>query len=171
MGKGAVTVLAMSLALLATTVSARGDEAQNWRNIYLDAVPVLDVRYRFEFVDQAGFANDAEANTVRTRAGFQTGRYYGIGLVADGEWNQVIGSERFNDTINGKTQYPVVADPEDLQINQLYVIADGTIPDTVLKLGRQRIDIWRSGVRIAVTAQAVGPLLVGTEDQEIRLHN
>ncbi len=141
MGKGVITMFAMSLALLATTVSARGDEAQNWRNIYLDAVPVLDVRYRFEFVDQAGFPQNAEANTVRTRAGIETGRYYGVGLVADGEWNQVIGSERFNDTINGKTQFPVVADPEDLQINQLYVIADGTIPDTVLKLGRQRI-IW-----------------------------
>jgi hypothetical protein len=62
-------------------------------------------------------------------------------LVANGEWNAVIGAERFNDTINGKAQYPVVADPGDLQVNELYVISDGTVPDTVLKLGRQAI-VW-----------------------------
>ena len=141
MGKGAGIIAAIALALLSMPSASYADDGEDWRNLYRDAVPVLDVRYRFEFVDQAGFPNNAEANTIRTRAGFETGYVYGLGLVADGEWNQVIGGERFNDTINGKTQFPVVADPEDLQINQLYLIADNTIADTVLKLGRQRI-IW-----------------------------
>ena len=141
MGRGLTIAAAISLVLLTASVAARADDGEDWRNFYRDAVPVLDVRYRFEFVDQAGISNNAEANTIRTRTGFETGYVYGLGLVADGEWNEVIGSERFNDTINGKTQFPVVADPEDLQINQLYIIADNTISDTVLKLGRQRI-IW-----------------------------
>jgi len=37
--------------------------------------PIIDVRYRFEFKDQAGFAEDAYANTIRTRLGYETGEY------------------------------------------------------------------------------------------------
>jgi len=141
MMRGSFLAAVITLAALLAPSAGRADDTEDWRNLYLDAVPTLDVRYRFEFVDQAGFPNDAKANTIRTRAGFVSGSFYGIGLVANGEWNEVIGAEQFNDTINGKTQYPVVADPPDLQVNELYVISDGTIPDTVLKIGRQAI-IW-----------------------------
>jgi hypothetical protein len=115
--------------------------SEDWRNLYLDAKPVLDVRYRFEHVDEDDIPKNAKAHTVRTRAGFETGRLFGIGAGFDVEWIEAIGDEKFNDTINGKTQYPVVADPEDEQVNQLYVVSENTIPDTLLKLGRQRI-IW-----------------------------
>jgi hypothetical protein len=114
---------------------------EDWRNLYLDAKPVLDVRYRFEYVDQDAAAKDARANTVRTRAGFETGRFHGFGVGFDVEWIEGIGSEKYNDTINGKTQYPVVADPDDEQVNQLFLVSENTIPDTTFKLGRQRI-IW-----------------------------
>jgi len=116
-------------------------EPPDWRTLYRDARPILDVRYRFEYVDQAGIANNAEANTVRTRAGVDSGRYMGLGALFDLEWIEAIGARRFNDTINGKTDYPVVADPDDFQVNQLYAEADGTIPHTRFRLGRQRI-IW-----------------------------
>ncbi len=115
--------------------------SEDWRDLYLDATPVLDVRYRFEFVDQDGRPEDAKANTVRTRAGFETGRFYGLGAGFDVEWIEAIGSEDFNNTINGKTRYPVVADPDDEQINQLFIVSEDTVPDTLVKLGRQRI-IW-----------------------------
>ena len=100
----------------------------------------MDCR-RYEHVDQDGVPKNANANTLRTRAGFETGRFYGFGAGFDVEWVEAIGSEKFNNTINGKTQYPVVADPDDEQINQLYIVSENTIPDTLLKLGRQRI-IW-----------------------------
>jgi hypothetical protein len=131
----AVFWIATVLGALAT------EEKNNWRNLYFDAKPVLDVRYRYEHVDQDGVPKNANANTVRTRAGFETGRFYGFGAGFDVEWVEAIGSEKFNNTINGKTQYPVVADPDDEQINQLYIVSENTIPDTRLKLGRQRI-IW-----------------------------
>ena len=109
--------------------------------LYLDGTPILDLRYRFEFVDQDGRSKDAKAPTLRTRAGFETGKVYGLGAGFDVEWVQGLGNESFNDTINGKTQYPVVADPDDFALNRLFIETDGTIPKTKAKLGRQRI-IW-----------------------------
>jgi hypothetical protein len=114
---------------------------EDLRDLFLNAKPVLDVRYRFEHVDQDGLPKNANANTVRTRAGVETGRFFGTGVVFDVEWIEAIGSEKFNSTINGKSRYPVVADPDDEQINQLYIVAEDTVPHTLLKLGRQRI-IW-----------------------------
>ncbi len=111
------------------------------RDLVLKGKPILDLRYRFEFVDQDNLSEDAKAHTVRTRAGFETGRFHGLGAGADFEWIEAVGSERFNSTVNGRTQYPVVADPDDFALNQLYFVSDGTIPKTRLKIGRQRI-IW-----------------------------
>ena len=136
----ALLSFALTLAVCAGGQLSLAGEA-NWQRLFLDAKPVLDVRYRFEHVEQQSKAKDANAHTVRTRAGFESGRVYGIGLSFDVEWIEAIGSERFNNTINGKTAFPVVADPDDAEINQLYLIADGTIPGTRFKLGRQRI-IW-----------------------------
>jgi hypothetical protein len=134
----AFVIVAIALAM-GLSSEVRGSE--DWRDLYLDATPVLDARYRFEFVDQDGRPKDAKANTVRTRAGLETGRFFGLGFGFDVEWIEAIGSEDFNNTINGKTRFPVVADPEDEQINQLYIISENTVPDTLFKLGRQRI-IW-----------------------------
>ena len=136
-------VSALSVSLIISLLLSIGDgwADEDWRNLYLDAKPVFDVRYRFEFVDQDAAAKDARANTLRTRAGFETGRFYGFGVGFDVEWIEGIGSEKYNDTINGKTQYPVVADPDDEQVNQLFLVSENTIPNTTLKLGRQRI-IW-----------------------------
>ncbi len=111
----------------------------DWRNLYLDAKPLFDVRYRFEHVDQQSKAKHANAHTVRTRVGLESGRVYGIGLLFDVDFLEAIGSERFNSTVNGKADFAVVADPDDEEINRLYLIADGTIPRTRFKLGRQRV--------------------------------
>lgn len=126
--------------LAATAVGPAKAEEDLW-NVVEDGVVVLDVRYRFEFVDQDAKAEDARANTLRTRVGYRSGTFHGVGLVFDFEWTEGLGAEDFNNTINGKTQFPVVADPDDAAVNQLYVVADNTIPYTKLKFGRQRV-IW-----------------------------
>ncbi|MEM7023976.1 MAG: hypothetical protein AAF637_15495 [Pseudomonadota bacterium] len=114
---------------------------EDWRNLYRDAKPLLNVRYRYEHVDQDGFDKDANANTIRVRAGIETGRFYGVGGVAEFQATESIGRERYNSTTNNNTQYPVVADPDNLELDQLYLSLDGTIPTTDLKVGRQRV-IW-----------------------------
>ena len=131
-----------SVLLFCVNVSAPVSAgSEEWQQLFSDTKLNLDTRYRFEFVDQKGLPKTAKANTIRTRAGFETGRVSGIGVVFDVEWIEGIGRERYNDTINGKVQYPVVADPENFQVDQLYIISKDTIPHTQLKIGRQRI-IW-----------------------------
>lgn len=83
--------------------------------------PYANIRYRLELVDQDGIARNATASTLRVRAGLKTGEWHGLSAVVEGEAIVAIGKERFNDTINGQTQFPVVADPEDILLNQAYV--------------------------------------------------
>jgi len=133
----AAALAAAGLLLAAGAAQADGDP----RDLYRGGTPILDIRYRFELVDQRGLPEDAAANTIRTRFGYETGRVLGMGAGADAEWIQALGAERFNDTINGNTRFPVVADPDDIQLNQLYFVSEGTVPGTSLKVGRQRI-VW-----------------------------
>jgi len=51
-----------------------------------------------------------------------------------------LGTERFNDTVNGKTDRPVIGDPDTVEINQLYLKFSG-IPETILTGGRQLIKL------------------------------
>ena len=127
--------------LTLASISAAAPLADDLKALIDGGKPVLNARYRLEQVDQSGRAKDAAAQTLRVRAGYETGRVMGIGGAFDVEWIEHIGGRRFNDTINGKAVYPVVADPDDFAVNQLYLVADGVIPNSNVKLGRQRV-IW-----------------------------
>ncbi|HSG05725.1 MAG TPA: alginate export family protein, partial [Nitrospiria bacterium] len=98
----------------------------------------LNVRYRYEWVDMESLSKEAHASTVRTRLGYQTGEVSGFSGLVEFEDVTVVGSERYNNTKNGKTEYPVVADPEDTEVNQAYLAYRG-LKDTVIKVGRQKI--------------------------------
>lgn len=100
--------------------------------------PSLNLRYRYENVDQEGFSRRAAASTLRTQLGYQAGDFHGLSAFLQFEDVHVIGGERYNSTINGLTQYPVVADPESNEINQAYLSYQG-LPSTALKYGRQSI--------------------------------
>jgi hypothetical protein len=138
-----IALVCTALVLLGVIIGWSDGSAAESRlaDLYREGTPILDVRYRFEFVDQEGFDKDAKANTVRTRMGFETGKIAGFGLGFDAEWTEALGSEDFNSTTNGRTDYPVVLDPDDFALNRLFLVSDGTIPETVAKLGRQRV-IW-----------------------------
>ena len=98
----------------------------------------LDVRYRYEFVDQVGIARDANAHTLRTRFGYETGAIYDFRALIEAENVTGIGAEKYNDTINGKTSYPVVADPDNTEFNRYWLQYEG-VPETKVKVGRQLI--------------------------------
>ncbi|MEH6631727.1 MAG: alginate export family protein [Halopseudomonas aestusnigri] len=98
------------------------------------------VRYRFEHTDQDGFSKDASAHTVRTDLGFKTGNFYGFQGLVEGSVVRHIGDDDFNDTTNGNSQYPVIADPDNEELNQLWLSYDN-IPDTNVKFGRQIIKL------------------------------
>ncbi len=83
--------------------------------------PYLIARYRLETVDQDGIAESATASTLRLRAGVRTAAWHGLSAVIEGEAIIRLGPEDYNDTVNGRTAFPVVPDPSDLLLNQAYV--------------------------------------------------
>lgn len=99
--------------------------------------PLADLRLRFESVDQVPFAKDASALTLRARLGFETGKAWSTSLLVEGDaiWPLITD---YNSTINFKTTYPVVADPEAYELNRLQ-LTNTSIIDTTITLGRQRI--------------------------------
>ena len=102
--------------------------------------PYADLRYRLELVDQDGIAEDATASTLRVKAGVRLGEWKGVSALVEGEAIMRIGAQRYNDTTNGLTQYPVVADPADVLLNQAYVrYHPGAAFDAVV--GRQVINL------------------------------
>ena len=100
----------------------------------------LSTRYRFETVEQDGFANDAHASTIRTVLGYETGDYEGFRATIEFEDVSPIGAENFNDTVNGKTDHPVVADPDGVNVNQLFLDYTG-VDDLLIRAGRQEVTL------------------------------
>jgi hypothetical protein len=98
--------------------------------------PVIDLRARYEAVDDAGKTVDANALTFRARLGYETGAWNGLSVQAD--FDQIWGNDAYNSTRNGKTQYPVVADPSMTALNRLQLTYVSDF-DTKFILGRQRL--------------------------------
>src|SRR3569623_1045670 len=98
----------------------------------------LDVRYRYEHVSQGNARKEADAATVRSRLGYTTDTYRGLGAMLEFENISLVGDEHYNSGGNGKTQYSVVTDPKGTEVNQAY-LSFGGLPATSVKFGRQRI--------------------------------
>jgi len=134
----------------------------------------MDLRYRFEWVDEDEIQKNAEASTLRTRLGYETEKYHGFGALIEFENITVIGNDRFNDTVNGKTEFPIVADPPDTEVNQAF-LSYKPQATTSVRYGRQRITIdnhrfvgnvgWRQNEQtfdaLSILTQAI-PQTIGT---------
>ncbi len=102
--------------------------------------PYADIRYRLEIVDQAGLPNDATASTLRLRAGVRTAEWNGLSAVVEGEAIAVLGAASYNDTVNGKVAYPIVADRGDVLLNQAF-LRWRPVKQVELTGGRQAINL------------------------------
>ncbi|MBP8883272.1 MAG: alginate export family protein [Pseudomonas sp.] len=125
--------------LLASTVPAVAQAEEALANLFTQGKPILDLRYRYEHVDQDNALDPANAQTLRTRAGFQTGRWHGFSGLLEVDNVSRIGDERFNDTRNGRGNYSVVGDPDGTEINQALLRYDHARGSAVA--GRQRIEL------------------------------
>lgn len=105
-----------------------------------DGKLLLNLRPRYEFVDQDGKSEDAKGITLRTLVGWQTKPWYGLSVTAEAINVGHLWDEEFNDTKNKKTKYPTIADPENTDFNQLYLDYTG-LPDTRLRVGKQSIKL------------------------------
>ena len=100
---------------------------------------LFNLRYRFEHVEEDNELLTANGDPVRLRLGYLTPQLAGFQAYAEFLGNTSVFLNDFNDNANGKTQYSVINDPTEGALNQGW-LSFATIPDTVIKGGRQKID-------------------------------
>nr|WP_260600349.1 alginate export family protein [Sphingomonas sp. ZFBP2030] len=103
--------------------------------------PLVDARLRWEDVDQDDLGTQANAVTLRLHSGV---------AASSGRWSALAESEatlgivqHYNDALNGRTSYPIVADPQNIELNRAQLryatpAASITIGRQLLELGDQR---------------------------------
>jgi Alginate export len=127
-----------AMVLLAhSTVQAQESLSQDIKNMVSGGTVNFDFRYRYEYVDQDGIDRTAGASTLRSRLSYQSGDLNGFSVKAEFDNVTAVGSQRYNSTENGKTEYPVVADPTGTDFNQALIRYAGDNYSGIY--GRQRI--------------------------------
>ncbi|WP_443970064.1 alginate export family protein [Sphingobium sp. CR28] len=100
--------------------------------------PLLDVRLRYETVKEEGFDRDAQAVTLRVRPGIEIGKDGWSALVQAEATTALV--ENYNSGTNGLTQFPLVADPRNVELDRAQVRYAGA-QGFAATLGRQRIEL------------------------------
>lgn len=140
---------ALSLAVLAATTASfamaapaaakAGDPIKVSDDLTID--PIIEGNLRWEHVDQDNAGLDADAVTMRIRAGAEA-TTHGLSLLAEAEGTLAI-SDHYNDTIAGNNgylgaePYSVVADPQNVELNRFQLSYKGKAAKVTI--GRQRI--------------------------------
>jgi len=141
--------LQLTLAcLFAITPMAYAEETGATPYTFLDAIKagqnLSSFRLRYEYVDQANLPENAEALTLRSLIGWQTAPYRNFSFAA-----QIIDVGKLVDDYNdralnvsqpGMANYPNVVDPDNTDINQLFIDWTG-ISNTRFRLGRQSVKL------------------------------
>lgn len=136
----------ITLFLVAFFVSSslHAAEEKSVTNALKNGTPYLDMRYRYEFVDQKSTGaslNEARASTLRTKLGYKTGEFADVSALAEVENITVVGPERYNNgTKSAKTNYATVADAPITLLNQAYFTWKAE-PKSKINLGRQAINL------------------------------
>jgi len=131
----AAPALALGLALaLSAPTPARAD---GLTDAVRSGAASLDLRYRYETVDQTGIADSARASTLRARLGYTSAAFHGVKAMVEFEGTTVVDGDEYNNTLNGKTTRPVVADPQGTDLNRAAIL--GSFAGVDATLGRQRI--------------------------------
>ncbi len=132
----------LSLTAISTPANAdltkEVEDALNFYHYGSNGAVKMDLNYRWENVDRfAGKDETANANTARLRLGLLSPQLYDFQAYAEYEGNYAM-QEDYNSTVNGRTQYSTVVDPDRSELNQFWLSYKG-LADTLFKVGRQRI--------------------------------
>jgi hypothetical protein len=136
------SLLGILVILVATTVAAEEAEKNNdFATALVTGDFSLGLRARYEFVDQDGFDKDANATTTRLRLNYKTAKWNNLSAFVEFDHVFNILLSDYNSgagTSPNKGEYPVVADPDGSDLNQLYFDYSSS-PAWKWRLGRQRI--------------------------------
>ena len=144
-------ILAASVLLFTLPAVGQDDTIDDDDNIgseiaqaFTDGSFDLQFRYRYEYVDRDSLGptdpvtDSANASTLRTRLEYRTAEFRNLSLTLGLDDVRPVFSSDFNDTRNGKTQYPIVVDPKGTDLNLASLTFTG-LNNTQFVLGRQRI--------------------------------
>ena len=149
-GMRRIIPMLLAVAVLAVVPSsqalAAGDEeAATFGEAVTEGKVLLNLRYRYENVDDANFADDGQASTLRFALGYSTKQWKGFSVTAEIQSVLDLGLEnRHNDkgaggNWNGVSDHPVVADPSLTGFYQGFLQWKFAPENTFLKFGRQAI--------------------------------
>ena len=121
-------------------LSVAGSDSDGIWDAFASGTTKLNFRYRLESVDSdaAATPEEAFASTLRTTLSYETGLFHDFRGFVEFEDVGSLGDDNYNNTINGKTDHPVVADPDGTEVNQAYASYVGC-KDLDVKVGRQEI--------------------------------
>lgn len=108
---------ALALAALLVAPPAFAGLAEALRDGKAD----VSARYRYESVGQDGIDKEASASTVLGRLTWSSAAWGNLTAGVEADFVGVVGIDNYNSTTNGKTTYPVVADPEGFDLNLAFV--------------------------------------------------
>ncbi len=134
------TVLLSATILASGFAPAFSDDADSLIDALKNGDATLTLRPRYESVSQDGVVNNASAFTLRTRLNYATKTFKGLSAFIEFEDVRNLANENYNNTINGNSTYPVVADPSSTELNQGYITYTG-IDKVTLRAGRQAINL------------------------------
>ncbi|MGB2115481.1 MAG: hypothetical protein ACPHV4_01690 [Porticoccaceae bacterium] len=113
------------------------DSATSVSEMLTEGDTSINFRYRFELVDQADIDESANASTLKSRLTYKTGTYNGLTGLVEVDNVTVVGAEQYKTPTNGVSGYPIVADPDGTDLNQLSLAYKAD--DLTATFGRQRI--------------------------------
>ena len=160
------------LSALSTPVLAE-ENPSSIAEAFSEGTAKVSLRFRYENVDQDGFADTAELSSVRFRFNFKTKEVNNFGAFIELDHVTDIWDTDYNSITNGNGAFPVIADPLYTEMNQAYISYSG-FENTTVKYGRQRINLdnqrfvggvgWRMNEQ---TYDGVSIVNTGIEDTKI----
>lgn len=133
-------VLRCAALLLPTLVGSPALAADTFGDAIAGGKANLDLRYRFENVDDEQKTRDADASTLRTRVRYTTGTWNDASAQVEMDNVSLVGDSHYFDLRNGNFTYPAVYDPVGTDLNQGWVRYAG-IKHTTLTVGRQTLGL------------------------------
>jgi hypothetical protein len=122
-----------------TRASAQqADQAATVEEAIRGGSPLLSLRARYETADQPG-KDRGHAPTLQARFGWRTKPYKSLSVTLEAI-NVSRAASAYNDTRNGKTRHPVIADPTGTDLNRVHLDWTGA-PATMVRAGRQSITL------------------------------
>ncbi|WP_019026690.1 alginate export family protein [Colwellia piezophila] len=134
--KFTLSLISAAILVAPATYANETEHGESISKALSESTVKVDLRARYEGVDQDGIDKDASALTLRSRITINTGSYsnFSLGLEVD-KVDALV--DDYNSKTNGQGQYPVIADPQGTDVNQGYIKYANDGFSAVV--GRQRI--------------------------------